>query len=355
MGAMRFLAVLVFALLASCAGKAPGPAASGAAASSGSAASATATAGVGGEQPLLSGRLLVRLPEGAKVSARPHSIMAAPGSAEEESRVLLVPGQPFARFVMIVSEVFELGSGDAVADATEFVRADPDERYRVEAIAVGPGLRAAAYVPAGRADGDHPSLVLGGLVQTTDASLVSVQFYILPEMRGESDKWRGEAKKILGSFAAGPRKLDAAGGETRLALGAEELVLTRPKGYCLTAQPGPDFDVYHLRKLVKAGSPPTTIGVYVGGHPAFQYRQREPPVANVGAIPGTFLGQSTSFSEWQPFPNAQRREAIVKVSDGTFVHVFVTAAAADMPELMGVVSAMKVTTRSQPAQHGAPK
>jgi len=367
MSAMRFVEVLAFALLVACAGKAPGagtapgPAASGAASSSGSGSgpgsgsAATATA-PGVPQPLLSGRLLVRLPEGAKVSAGPHSIMAAPGSAEEESRVLLVPGPPDGRFVMVVSEVFELGTGDAVADATEFVRTDPDERYRVESIAVGPGLRAAAYVPAGRADGDHPSLALGGLVQTIDTSLVSVQFYILPEMRAEIEKWRAEAKRILGSFTAGTRKLDAAGGETRVALGAEDLVLTRPKGYCLTAQPGPDFEVYHLRKLVKAGSPKATIGVYLGGHPAFQYRQRQPPVANVRVTAGTFLGKSTSFSEWQPFSNAQRREAIVKVANGEFVHVFVTAAAAAMPELMGVVSAMKLTPgRSTPAQPGSSK
>ncbi len=276
--------------------------------------------------------------------------MAAPGSVEEESRVLLVPGKPYARFVMIVSEVFELGSGNAVADATEFVRADAEERYRVEPAPVGAGLEAAAYVPEGRADGAHPSLVLGALVEASDASLLSVQFYILPEMKAESATWRAQAKQILGSFAAGPRKLDLSAGETKVPLGEQDLVLTRPQGYCVTSQPGPDFDVYHLRKVTRSGAPPSTIGVYVGGHPSFQYRQAEPPVANVGAVPGTFLGQATSFAEWQPFPDVQRREAIVKVGDHDFVHVFATASAATMPEAMAAVSKMKLVKRETPAK-----
>lgn len=343
---MRFLLVPLLALSLACGGKGPGPASPATGASSAAAAPTTE----GAEQELLAGRIKVRLPEGAKVSARPHSVMAAPGSVEEESRVLLVPGKPYARFVMIVSEVFELGSGNAVADATEFVRADAEERYRVEALPVGAGLEAAAYVPEGRADGEHPSLVLGALVEAGDASLLSVQFYILPEMKPESATWRAQAKQILGSFAAGPRKLDLSAGETKVPLGDQDLVLARPAGFCLTAQPGPDFDVYHLRKVVRSGAPPTTIGVYVGGHPSFQYRQAEPPVANVGAVPGTFLGQATSFSEWQPFPNVQRREAIVKVGERDFVHVFATAAQSSMPELMTVVSNMKVVKRAVPAK-----
>ena len=127
---MRFLLVPLLALSLACGGKGPGPASPATGASSAAAAPTTE----GAEQELLAGRIKVRLPEGAKVSARPHSVMAAPGSVEEESRVLLVPGKPYARFVMIVSEVFELGSGNAVADATEFVRADAEERYRVEAL-----------------------------------------------------------------------------------------------------------------------------------------------------------------------------------------------------------------------------
>ncbi len=337
---MRFLVVLPLALSLACAAKGAGPSSP-----AGGASSSTA-APEGAEQELLAGRLKVRLPAGAKISARPHSVMAAPGSAQEESRVLLVPGTPYARFVMIVSEVFELGSGNAVADATEFVRADADEQYRVEALPVGAGLKAAAYVPEGRADGEHPSLVLGALVEAGDASLLSVQFYILPEMKPEAAAWRAQAKQILGSFAAGPRKLELSAGETKVPLGDEDLVLTRPAGFCLTAQPGPDFDVYHLRKVVRSGAPPTTIGVYIGGHPSFQYRQAEPPVANVGAVAGTLLGQATSFAEWQPFPNLQRREAIVKVGEHEFVHVFATAAPSAMPEIMSAVSQMKLVKRA---------
>lgn len=340
---MRFLLVPLLAVSLACGGKGPAP-------SSPAAAAPSSFAPDGAEQELLAGRLKVRLPAGAKVSARPHSVMAAPGSVEEEARVLLVPGKPYARFVMIVSEVFELGSGNAVADATEFVRADAEERYRVEALRVGPGLEAAAYVPEGRADGEHPSLVLGALVEAGDASLLSVQFYILPEMKGESPTWRAHAKQILGSFAAGPRKLDLSAGETKVPLGDEDLVLARPQGYCLTSQAGPDFDVYHLRKVVRSGAPPTTLGVYIGGHPSFQYRQAEPPVANVGAVPGTFLGQATSFAEWQPFPDVQRREAIVKVGERDFVHVFATATSNAMPELMKAVSQMKLVKRAGPGK-----
>jgi hypothetical protein len=273
-----------------------------------------------GEVALLGGRLVARLPEGAAVQARQRSIMSAEESAEEETRVVVEPGPRSARFVMLVSERFQSSTGDVAADARALVG---DERAGADLApaSTGAGLSASWMTPTNPSASGGALLVKRALVRLPDATLVSIAFYVLPEMSAEAGAYRSKAERILASVAAGARRLEL---RTNLALDAGDgstLHVAMPEGCVVTAQRGHDFLVYRARPVRKIGAPQAWLGVYFGGHPAFQHDQSDDrPV--VTKAPATFLGQATEWHEWGE--GASRvAEILVRTPRSRAVHLWV--------------------------------
>jgi Beta-lactamase len=73
------------------------------------------------EKPVeaLGGRLTVRMPQGARIEARPFPIMGSPESAEHETRVLFDAGDE--RLVLMVKEAFAFAGDDFEKDVKEWV------------------------------------------------------------------------------------------------------------------------------------------------------------------------------------------------------------------------------------------
>ncbi|MBL8621492.1 MAG: hypothetical protein JNK64_09320 [Myxococcales bacterium] len=272
--------------------------------------------------PLLGGRLTIRPPTVAAVAPRGHSVMAAPASAMEESRIVLVPGDgEYARFVLMATETFVT------------VAAPPPD-----------GAALAAYLPAGATQGevtladgavaiefvgtapagDAPLLVYGALVPMPDHTLIELDYYVMPEDADDRAAWAAQARALTQTVRRGDRTLERAARTVTF----EGLTLDAPADVVLTEQPGPDFAVYKLRALGALAAPAAMAGVYLGGWPAYQHAQADVADAAIAREAGTLLGEAVEWHRWRD-GDVEVREAILARGDHAAIHVFRIAPAAD--------------------------
>lgn len=276
---------------------------------------------------LLAGRLRMRVPAGARTEARQRSIMAAPESAQHETRIVLDAGGE--RLVMMTYELFATAGNDLAAAVRKDL-AGGTTPPTVEALNV-PGLRAVAVVPAALDLTREAILILGVYVALPDATVQSLAFFINPNAARDVPGATALARRIAATLTAGPARLASQAGPRRLSDG---LSLTVPAGYIATSQAGPDFVIHHLRKLSPLGQPAARLGVYVGGHPAYQHRQSDEAPAAVKQTAGKLLGRDIEWHTWTRGEASEQlttMEAILPLSGtaanhGLLLHVFLTGA-----------------------------
>ena len=279
------------------------------------------------DQPLLAGRLNVKLPAAMKASPRGHSLMSADQSGEDETRALMDLGT--ARFVMMAYEPYLATGSDFAAAVAAEEKAEGRDQDKLEPLAVArPLVAIAAIPPATKGDGDA-NLVLSVWVASPDHTAQLVEFYVNPDGAKDSAQWLALAQKIAKTITAGKRKLDLGAGERKLG----SLAIKVPQGWSVATQEGPDFVVYHLRSLgTLGGAGPQTCGVYVGGYPSFQYKQADVDPKAVKASPGKLLGTTVQWQTWSTGDGVMS-EAMAP-HGGETVHVFCAAkTAADLGPL----------------------
>jgi hypothetical protein len=158
------------------------------------------------------------------------------------------------------------------------------------------------------------------VVVSGDGSVQYVAFYVNPDGAAQGASWSALGKKITATLAPGKRTLAPKAGDRVL----DDLVLTVPDGWVASAQPGPDFTVHHLRKLVVLGQPAPACGVYVGHHPSMQHKQQEAK-ARPAVRAGTLLGGKVDWSTWTEGGRSST-EAMANHPNGRDkVHVFCSA------------------------------
>jgi hypothetical protein len=265
------------------------------------------------------------MPARTKIEPRPHSIMAAPDASEDETRLLLDAGAE--RLVLMAYELYAM-SGDDLEKAT---RADVAAVWRKQAstlkfekLALAPPLAAIAIIPPYPAGKREANLLLGLYVAGADCTVQYLAFYVNPAGAKDAPGATALAKKIAATIQPGPRKLLSKAGERRfLGIGKHELLVTVPEGFVASVQAGPDFMVYLLHKLVPLSQPAVNCSIYVGGHPAFQYRQVADPPEKVTRIKGKLLGKEAEWHTWSQ-DDRITTEAIVghPTEQDAVVHVF---------------------------------
>lgn len=309
-------------------------------------AGAPATAGpLGDHIPLLGDRVRVRGPDGAKVTPRGHSIMAADTSNDEETRVVLVPGAgEMAKFVLLARESFVYGTGDVMADAKVLLGKEADE-LKLENTKVGAGLTAVALVPKRDLDSHGALFVLGAVVERSDKTLCELSFYITSDMVAERLEWTKRAQTILASAEPGNGKLPGAKKHQLDTGQGQVLSLEFPRQTVLTRQEGPDFWVYRFRELGKLGESMPTVGLYIGGHPSHQFKQAGVSDKKVKKQSGRLLGKTTDWYTWTSEDGDQISEAIAPLGKHDRVHVFVTGAAKTHAELRRALETMRLVSK----------
>lgn len=300
---------------------------------------------------LLSDRLSLRMPKGARVEARPHSIMAADQPNEQETRVMLDAGDE--RLVVMTYEVFaRIPQGK---DPESVVRAamekdfDPPRPTLTPLPLADARTKAWAVVPAAMDKNREAILVLAAYVVHPDGFVQTLSFYVnpasakgegcsgqiraanasnLPKATSDLPGCTALARALASTIAPGPRRLDVAGGERKLQgqYNDDTFLAKVPPGTSVTTQKGPDFTVHRVLFPADLGAQQPTLGVYVGGHPSFQYNQVEAKVKPTQK-PGKALGQSVTWQVWQVNPERVMAEAITAHprSQGMKVHVFASA------------------------------
>ena len=315
---------------------------------------------------LLSGRLTVRMPPGARPEPRRTSIMAGPESAEEETRVILDHGPE--RLVVIAYELFALGA----PDFERGVRADLATAFReprpslARLVLPAPGVQLFEVLPPKLDTASEAVLIEGLYVANPDGTVQYLAFHVNPPAASGASGCTGLSEgtgivapkaggapsdapvcralvhRIATTLAVGTRQLSLRGGERRLDLhvGGAQLVARLPPGVVMTAQDGPDFTVYRLTQLGPLGSPAASLGIYVGGNPSYQHKQQD-AVAKVEMVKGKALGQAVEWQTWSQASGRAMAEVILPVpgSAGSELHLFAGGAAGSELESMKQIAA----------------
>jgi hypothetical protein len=290
---------------------------------------------------LLAGRLTARLPASARLEARRRSIMAAPESGQDESRVVLEAGRE--KLVIMVYELFALAGDDLEASVKKTVKQQKGGELTVQKLAAR-GLQTVAVTLAKPDVTAEAVLILSQYTALSDRTVQLLNFYVNPEAAKDVAGCRSLAKRIAATVAAGKAPLMSKAGVRALkGLDGSELKITVPDGWVATTQPGPDFVVHRLRKLTLLSENTEGIGVYLGGHPSYQHRQRGLDAKSVKQSPGTLLGKKVVWQEWSLSPKDSSRtaEAIVPISARIQAHVFITTEAVRVQELKKIASTLK--------------
>ena len=281
---------------------------------------------------LLDGHLTARLPASARVVVPMHSVMGAPEPVAERTEVFIeeMAGSDRPRFAMVVTELFLRSSGDAEADARHIAA----KGERVEPLAD-------ASLPIQVLAADDPgqgTFLLAAVIAHPDGTLQEVEFHLDRRSAHRRAHFEALARELLGTFEAGPRRLEAPGGDLELAGGLQVQV---PEGFVATHKEGPDFDVYRILELAVAGESASTLGVYFGGHPSLQHSQADEPSAG-SEQPGTLLDQPVQWVRWTTANGTTVKEAIAPVGEHQFVHVFAFAPdPAAMPSLEAIIGTLR--------------
>jgi hypothetical protein len=265
---------------------------------------------------LLDGRLTIRLPEGAELSADDDA------RTEEESAVVLDAGAD--RLVLLAEETFALAGPDLASAAARVLPSFGGGPGKVEVVELPSGLRAAILIPDSPAIG-RALMLLTVLVAHPDGTTqrlgIAVDAGKAPEREGCIEL----ARRIVGTLAVGPRALERDAATRTLALDdGEALELDHPAGWILTAGPSSNARSFMLRKPVGYDLSAPIILIAWGPKPNHQ----DNPAAIKG--PGKLLGATVDWQMW-----AKETEGLVSVfmdalapdpaRPGYFVYVVIAA------------------------------
>lgn len=262
-----------------------------------------------------------------------HSVMGAPDPSAERTEVFIeaMAGSDRPRFAMVVTELFVRSSGDAEADARHVAA----KGERVETLA-------GATLPIQVLAADDPgegTFLLAAVVTHPDGTLQEVEFHLDRRSAHRRAHFEALARDLLATFEAGSRRLEAPGGDLELPGGLHVQV---PEGFVSTHKVGPDFDVVRILELSVAGEPASTLGVYVGGHPALQHTQADGPTARTEES-GTLLDQSVQWIHWTTDSGTAVEEAVAPIGEHQFVHVWAFSPdAAAMPSLEAIIGTLRL-------------
>lgn len=291
----------------------------------------------------LGGRLLLRLPEGVQREAREHSIMGAEAPEENETRFVLDAEN--VRLVVMVNDLFATTTGGGLADVVKKTVAAGEKKLAGAKIEPLPlqGL-AGARLTLPKPDCDEEGcLAAAAWIASAEGEIEYVALYTNPAGAEETAALGTLATGIFSSLAPGARTLSLAEGERSL-LGFGDkgaLAATLPRNAALSIERGPDFDVVRIHLLRPLGTPPASLGIYVGGFPSFHPRKEAP------ARTETLLGVETRWysSSHGSVVGEEALVAFPEDDEAPFLHLFLSGDAAQAPALRAIASSLHFAAR----------
>ena len=271
--------------------------------------------------PLLGGRLSVDMPKGTTNTARQASIMAAAESEEDETRLMLDADDE--RLVVMTYELFATVPTDFEAAAEKFAQ----DGQSVEALELDSGLKAFAIVPSSHDTSREAIFLLGALIGHSDGTVQYVAVYVDPDGAVDIPGVTALARAIAASVEPGERTLETKARTVSMEGG--KLSLALPDDTVFTTQEGPDFAVYRVEWLAELGEQGPSLGIYVGGHPSYQWSQQDIAEDAVTKTTGTFLGESVEWHAWTTAGGRALTEGVVDFPGDDYLKVHVFASGPD--------------------------
>jgi hypothetical protein len=284
------------------------------------------------DQPLelLNGRLTIRMPADAKLEARRENIMSASESAEEESRIVLDAGDE--RLVVMAYELFKTAGKDFQKQVKKMV-----DSWAMDGVTIEARKGRGFLISPAKLDLDKTAVLVLSVVMNHEDSLVQLlEFFVNPKAGADASGCARLCRSIAATIALGGRVLDLKGRPREI--GSFTAVV--PNGYVLTAQPGPDFAVYRLHRVVPLGAPGSQFGVYIGDFPSYHHEHEN---AKFTKLKGQLLGADVEWHVWSA-EKVVHHEVIVPYSSagGRMLHIFLSSSGTpDITEMHEIAESLK--------------
>jgi hypothetical protein len=301
---------------------------------------------------LLAGRLTVKVPDSAKVIARRASIMAAEEATEEETRIVIDAGKE--RLVIMTWELFSLKGSDFSKRAGKYLKESLPEAERakanIEHIAMAktdPDVYALA--PVSHDLKREAIMVLSAVIGHPDGTVQFMAFYLNPKGATDIPGVTKLARSILGTLGSGKRRLGLAAGSRKLSAFEKSLEVQVPKNVAHAVQQGPDFLVHRLSPVAALNDARGSLGIYIGGHPSYQYKQRENRSmgkwkAQVTKKKSKLLGSEIEWHRWDK-DGWHTAEAILALpgAKNLLLHIFAGGPkASQVDEMIKIAATLKM-------------
>lgn len=223
-------------------------------------------------QKLLGDRLTIKMPRGAKIEARGHSIMSAPEAAENETRVVVESDG--AKLVLMAYDLHALAGKDFSQNVDRFLKGDlegkaPEMKRSLGLSKSDGGLNfALVESTAGQKQSGDARLIASAVVANKDQTVQQLNLYVNPTGAKEWNELSKLARNVFRSLAAGSNHTHLEQRSVEVD-SSTKLSMTLPESMTTAMQSGPDFNVFQCFKLRKLGDSTPTLFIYIGHHPNF--------------------------------------------------------------------------------------
>ena len=248
---------------------------------------------------ILKDRLFINCPKEAKSEPRPHNLMSAPPSAEEETRITL--DDKDKRLVIFAQEMNALASKTLLADVKKMYSDQERADYLFKEITMKDGMSAVQTIPIKYDSTKEAILINSLLIQTKDSSLVQIGAYISPKAFSDRKRYITLSDSILNTISAGPRQIRFHARKEYLPFPANpgKLLAEVPEHYLVVPNNGADFNEYQIRKIdLFTNQMQGGIIVYVGFYPTLLAPAYQFKTDKVQIKEELFLGKKMKWSSY---------------------------------------------------------
>src|SRR5450830_1596262 len=219
------------------------------------------------QTPVLNHRLTASFPDTLEVAPMNHGLMEAENSQDSAQRIFMHIGP--TRLLAATNELYAVSS-KPIEQAGAYYAGQMSKQFKVAAINVQPAPRRSGQLDMAIMTPTSDSIIGGAyllkaaVVRQTDGSLQQMSFFVSDAKAPNIADVYAAIDRVIASIAAGSRILTSGKG---VVLGKGEIHLDLPVGYTASEQSGYDFTVYSLLRMVEAGEPQSTGGIYIGHAP----------------------------------------------------------------------------------------
>jgi len=230
------------------------------------------------EVKLLSGRLMVNMPQSAKVEPREYDIMSAPEATESETRVVIESHSK--KIVLLAQELHAYAGSNLSKNVNSLVNTwqkQSGSKYTCSTQARSKDNFRLIYLQdkKGRNQSGDVRLVNGVIVASKDGTAQYLSLYVNEAGAKDWTQLLELSKRILGSVRAGKATPNLKSRKVFVDEGVN-LAITLPPSSMVSTQRGPDFILFCCFLLKELDCPKVAMTIYSGTCPNYEPTKMKP-------------------------------------------------------------------------------